>query len=59
MMRYCNGQDPNLVKEDGKTPCNCKAFFNDEYWMVVYPHKQVNGSLQLRPKTLNPRNRPR
>lgn len=59
MLRQCNGKDPHLVKEDGKTPCDCGAIFDDVYWMVVFPHKQVHGDMQLRPDSLDPRKRKR
>lgn len=48
MIRHCNGQDPNLVAEDGKTPCTCGSFFDDVEWMVNFPHQQVHGAISLK-----------
>lgn len=50
MRRFCDGTDPNLVKEDGKTPCDCGATFDDVNWMVIYPHQEVHGTLTLKPR---------
>jgi hypothetical protein len=39
-MRTCNGDDPNLVGEDGQA-CRCGFSFDDVVRQVVYPHAAI------------------
>lgn len=42
MIRCCDGQDPNLKRENEETgewePCDCGALFDDVRRLVIWPH---------------------
>lgn len=44
--RHCDGSDPNLVRQNPNgrwVPCNCGLIFNDEQYMVTYPHHGLSN----------------
>lgn len=40
MLRTCDGNDPNLVDQNG-APCDCGLIFDDVGREVIYPHRQI------------------
>lgn len=49
MKRFCNGTDPNLVKEvqGVQLPCDCGSVFDDAEWSVTYPHQNLLSTRTL------------
>lgn len=41
MLRKCDGTDPNLRAEDGKSPCACGKEFDDVDTVTIYPHPHI------------------